>query len=254
MSGKPGHGGPKPGYKQPASLLAKRRSKAKLSPEAATAIALAMEGLGGADKLVEWAKSNPHRLDIFITQLYAQLIPMTVMATADVTVNHHDSAMAKLETMIGGLTRAAQDGNDGSFCCPDGKTIVRYEDAKLIDVTPVKSAQVTGTDEREPRADRETTGMRVNPVIEQHSMYSHSAATEPSATRPVDRPASPDPPDLPPRAKERPSAPPRPAVAPSRSSPISPNLDGYKRNPSPDRELTTTEKFYLWSGNTGWRI
>ena len=54
----------------------------KTTKTAKEAIALAAEGLGGVDRLIEWAKEDPGNEKAFWTQLYPKLIPVQV-ANAD---------------------------------------------------------------------------------------------------------------------------------------------------------------------------
>ena len=47
------------------------------------AIAYAAEGLGGADRLIDWAKEDPANEKAFWTQIYPKLIPVTLSGDED---------------------------------------------------------------------------------------------------------------------------------------------------------------------------
>ena len=47
------------------------------------AIAYAAEGLGGADRLIDWAKEDPANETAFWTQIYPKLIPVTLSGDED---------------------------------------------------------------------------------------------------------------------------------------------------------------------------
>lgn len=68
--GKPGPGRP-PGSRNKTTTLAKE------------AIALAAEGLGGTERLIEWAKETPENEKAFWTQLYSKLMPLQVAGSDD---------------------------------------------------------------------------------------------------------------------------------------------------------------------------
>lgn len=51
---------------------------AKTTKSAKEAIALAAEGLGGVDRLVEWAKEDPINERAFWGSIYPKLIPVTL--------------------------------------------------------------------------------------------------------------------------------------------------------------------------------
>lgn len=53
-------------------------SKNKVSAEAKAVIAEAAEGLGGADRLLEWAQSEPANERAFWATIYPKLLPLTV--------------------------------------------------------------------------------------------------------------------------------------------------------------------------------
>ena len=55
----------------------------KTTKLAKEAIALAAEGLGGADRLVEWAKEDPLNERAFWTSIYTKLLPLQVKAEID---------------------------------------------------------------------------------------------------------------------------------------------------------------------------
>lgn len=53
-------------------------SENKLTTAAKSAIETAAEGLGGATRLMEWAKSDPLNERAFWTQIYTKLLPLQV--------------------------------------------------------------------------------------------------------------------------------------------------------------------------------
>ena len=54
----------------------------KTTQEAKTVIALVAAGLGGADRMLVWAKKDPRNEATFWTAIYPKLLPLTV-ANAD---------------------------------------------------------------------------------------------------------------------------------------------------------------------------
>jgi hypothetical protein len=50
----------------------------KLGKEAKEVIAQAAEGLGGATRLLEWAKSDPQNEKAFWASIYPKLLPLTL--------------------------------------------------------------------------------------------------------------------------------------------------------------------------------
>jgi hypothetical protein len=57
-----------------------KRGPAKTTKLAKEAIALAAEGLGGTDRLIEWAKEDPKNESAFWTSIYTKLLPLQVNA------------------------------------------------------------------------------------------------------------------------------------------------------------------------------
>jgi hypothetical protein len=58
-------------------------SKNKVSSEAKQVIAEAAEGLGGATRLLAWAKADPGNEKAFWSQIYPKLLPLTVAGDPD---------------------------------------------------------------------------------------------------------------------------------------------------------------------------
>lgn len=58
----------------------------KTTALAKEAIAYAAEGLGGADRLVDWAKEDPLNERAFWTQVYPKLLPLQVNADIDAKI------------------------------------------------------------------------------------------------------------------------------------------------------------------------
>jgi len=55
----------------------------KTTRAAKEAIAFAAEGLGGAERLIEWAQSDPLNERAFWTSIYPKLIPVTLAGDAE---------------------------------------------------------------------------------------------------------------------------------------------------------------------------
>ena len=71
-----------------ANLTRKGRGRPKGSPnrigkEAKEVIAAAAEGLGGLERLVEWAKADPQNERAFWSSIYPKLLPLTVGGTGE---------------------------------------------------------------------------------------------------------------------------------------------------------------------------
>lgn len=56
-------------------------SRNKTTVAAKEAIALAAEGLGGTDRLIDWAKEDPQNERVFWGSIYPKLIPIDVDAS-----------------------------------------------------------------------------------------------------------------------------------------------------------------------------
>jgi hypothetical protein len=70
------------------NLTRKGRGRPKGSPnkvgrEAKEVIAAAAEGLGGLDRLVEWAKADPQNERAFWATIYPKLLPLTLAGDKD---------------------------------------------------------------------------------------------------------------------------------------------------------------------------
>lgn len=58
-------------------------AKNKTTASVKTAIELAAEGLGGADRLIAWAKEDPKNESSFWTSIYPKLLPLQVAGDPD---------------------------------------------------------------------------------------------------------------------------------------------------------------------------
>lgn len=69
----------------------------KVTAEAKSVIAGAAEALGGMDRLVEWAKSDPQNEKAFWATVYPKLLPLTVAGDADnpLTIRTIERAIVK---------------------------------------------------------------------------------------------------------------------------------------------------------------
>lgn len=70
-------------------------SKNKTTLAAKKAIEMAFEGLGGAERLTEWAKEDPDNERIFWQSIYTKLLPLDVKASGSFSVTL-DSRTTKL--------------------------------------------------------------------------------------------------------------------------------------------------------------
>lgn len=58
----------------------------KLNVQAKEAIAMAADGLGGFQRLMDWAKEDPKNESVFWSSIYTKLVPLQVNGTHDVSV------------------------------------------------------------------------------------------------------------------------------------------------------------------------
>lgn len=72
-------------------------SKNKVTAEAKAVIAGAAEALGGMNRLVEWAQSDPQNEKAFWATVYPKLLPLTVAGDADnpLTIRTIERAIVK---------------------------------------------------------------------------------------------------------------------------------------------------------------
>ena len=61
-------------------------SRNKTTTAAKEAIALAAEGLGGTERLIEWAKEDPANESAFWTRVYPRLVPLDANISGRVTI------------------------------------------------------------------------------------------------------------------------------------------------------------------------
>jgi hypothetical protein len=73
---------PRAGMGRPKGALNKTTTAAK------DAIALAFEGLGGTQRLIDWAKEEPENERAFWTSIYPKLLPLQVNGELTSTVTH----------------------------------------------------------------------------------------------------------------------------------------------------------------------
>jgi hypothetical protein len=168
------------------------------------------------------------------------LIGLTVTSKTNVAIHHQDETQVKLEQLFTGLPKA----RDGS-------------DAKVIEHLRV-AEKPTDTDEQEPLILRagEEEAADAAPVV-QHPVLTPRAAASPH------RPEAAEPPLSSRYGRPSPSAPRTGTHAAHRSAetPRNPPIRGtvpgifaaVVLGDEADNRITT-EKFYEWSGNTGWRL
>lgn len=75
----------------------------KLTTAAKTAIELAAQGLGGADRLQAWAKEDPANERAFWTQIYPKLLPLQVTG---------EDGQALIPTVVTAIFRQAPDSEN----------------------------------------------------------------------------------------------------------------------------------------------
>jgi len=61
----------------------RKGSKNKMTMAAKQAIELAAEGVGGADRLIDWIKEDPSNEKVFWSQMYTKLLPLQVNGSGD---------------------------------------------------------------------------------------------------------------------------------------------------------------------------
>jgi hypothetical protein len=66
-----------------------KRGPAKTTKLAKEAIQLAAEGLGGTQRLIEWAQEDPKNESSFWTTIYTKLLPLQVKAEIDGQMSHN---------------------------------------------------------------------------------------------------------------------------------------------------------------------
>ena len=67
----------------------KKGEQNKTTRLAKEAIALAAEGLGGTDRLIEWAQEDSKNESAFWTQIYTKLLPLQVKAEIDAKLENN---------------------------------------------------------------------------------------------------------------------------------------------------------------------
>lgn len=114
----------------------------KITREAKEMIALAFEGLGGLQALIDTANKSDSMRMTFYTQLYAKLIPVSVQGQIDVDVAGDGQALAALERIIVGeiLAQQAELGR---------------QEPITIDVTRSDSPRSEDNNQPEPAGDSE---------------------------------------------------------------------------------------------------
>ena len=103
---------PNAGKGRPAGSLNKTTRAAK------EAIAFAAEGLGGAERLIDWAKEDPLNERAFWTQIYPKLLPHTLASDPDNPLGLTVKLSAEAQRLMGELVPSR--ANDGeSAALPD---------------------------------------------------------------------------------------------------------------------------------------
>lgn len=84
----------------------------KTTVQAKEAIALAAEGLGGAQRLMDWAKEDPKNETVFWSSIYTKLVPQQVNGTHDVSIVDRAELLQRARDEVRGIfgERAAGSG------------------------------------------------------------------------------------------------------------------------------------------------
>lgn len=84
----------------------------KTTMQAKEAIAEAAEGLGGAQRLMNWAKEDPKNESVFWSAIYTKLVPQQVNGTHDVNVVDRAELLQRARDEVRGIfgDRAAGAG------------------------------------------------------------------------------------------------------------------------------------------------
>lgn len=80
----------------------------KTTQLAKEAIAIAAEGLGGAERMIAWAQEDPANEKAFWTQIYPKLVPVQISGDPDNPIEHkvtHDAE--RFTRAIAGLAARA---------------------------------------------------------------------------------------------------------------------------------------------------
>jgi hypothetical protein len=180
----------------------------EINNEAKRAIALAFEGAGGLQKLTNWARTHPME---FYTQVYIKLLPYTVEAKIDATINSGEQARAKLQDafqrLVASRTIDAVVNPPPLPEPPQTRRAIERDDCVVID-----EPKATGF--QDPRADAEAKPPFVATVDNASATPLTDAAAE---------------------ARRR-------AMEPSYRPPIM---------NAAAAEMTTTQKYSEWAGCTG---
>jgi len=83
----------------------------KTTTAAKDAIAMAAEGLGGADRLMAWAQEEPKNEAAFWTQIYPKLLPHTLASDPDNPLGLTVKLSAEAQRLMGELVPSR--ANDG---------------------------------------------------------------------------------------------------------------------------------------------
>ena len=84
----------------------------KTTTQAKEAIALAAEGLGGTQRLIDWAKEDPKNESVFWSSIYTKLVPLDVNGTHNVNVVDRTALVQAARDEVRGIfgERPAGDG------------------------------------------------------------------------------------------------------------------------------------------------
>lgn len=91
---------------KPAGNRGKGRRKGQLNRvtmQAKEAIAAAAEGLGGTERLIEWAKESPENEKVFWSSIYTKLVPLVVKGTHDVNVVDRTELLQQASEEVRGI-------------------------------------------------------------------------------------------------------------------------------------------------------
>lgn len=75
----------------------------KTTTQAKEAIALAAEGLGGTQRLIDWAKEDPKNESVFWASIYTKLVPLDVNGTHNVNIVDRAELLQRARDEVRGI-------------------------------------------------------------------------------------------------------------------------------------------------------
>lgn len=197
------------------------------------AMALAFEGIGGVQGLMDWANTNTHTRTVFYS-LYAKTIPMTLLGQIKHTAVDAEEVRAKLADGLMRIIKARRGARAQIPVSPERIKAAAsniHDMAALFDDGALDDGDACeGTPNPEPPAPAPSGGDVITDVT-----YTRSTAREPP-------PAEPNVVQI---NKVKPDA------AGRVVGPTVPGLCAGAANEGVDHSKSATELFYKWDGHTG---